>query len=321
MRKSAIVIGFGAFFITLALLLKFYAYPRLAVIPKDQNTSQTLVDNNAKFLDATSLKFVQGKITTVATVVADQKASKQLGGNKIVISQWQYTDNPGPDGKTAAPPISATTERYALDRSTGKAVSWQGAELDGNPTDYQGAYTIKLPFGLTKGKSYPYFDTTLGKPVDLAYQGTEKVRGMQTYKYTVAVPETVFTKMEIPGFLFGLAKDSPAQNADRTYKNDITIWADPVTGVFMKIQQHQVQTVKIPNHDPLTVMNTVSVMDDATIKKNVDEYSSKAQQLGALKVAPWVLLPLGVILVLIGLIMLLLSGRSSSEARARHQES
>ncbi len=315
MRKSAIVIGFGAFFVTLALLLKFYAYPRLAVIPKDQNTSQTLVDDHAKFLDATTLKFVEGKIVTVATVVADQKASKQLGGNKMVINQWQYTDNPGPDGKIAAPPISATTQRYALDRSTGKAVAWSGTRLDGSPTDYQGAYVIKLPFHLTKGKSYPYFDTTLGKPVDLAYQGTEKVRGMETYKYTVKVPETVFTKMEIPGFLFGLGKSSAAQNADRTYANDITIWADPITGVFMKMQQHQVQTVQIPNHAPLTVMDTTSVMDDATIKKNVDEYSSKGQQLNALGIAPWVLLPLGALLILVGLVMLVFSTRSTTAGR------
>lgn len=319
MRKSAIVIGFGAFFVTLALLLKFYAYPRLAVIPKDQNTSQTLVDDHARFLDATSLKFMQGKILTVATVVADQNASKKLGDNKVVISQWQYTDNPGPDGTLKAPPISATTQRYALDRSTGKAVPWQGTELNGNPTDYQGAYVIKLPFNLTKGKSYPYFDTTLGKPVDLAYQGTAKVRGMQTYKYNVKIPETVFTKKEIPGYLFGLAKDSAAQNADRTYANDITIWADPVTGVFMKVQQHQVQTVKIPNHEPLTIMDTTSVMDDATVKKNVDEYSSKGQQLHALGVAPWVLLPLGLLLILVGLIVLLLGSRSKTGATARHR--
>lgn len=319
MRKSAIVIGFGAFFVTLALLLKFYAYPRLAVIPKDQNTSQTLIDNNAKFLDATSLTFKQGKIVTIATVVADKAATAKIGGDKMVISQWQYTDNPDSAGKLAAPPISATTQKYALDRATSKAVPWQGTQLNGNPTDYQGAYVIKLPFNLTKGKTYPYFDTTLGKPVEMTYQGTEKVRGMETYKYNVKVPETVFAKKEIPGFLFGMAKSSPGQNADRTYQNDITAWADPVTGVFMKMQQHQVQTVQIPNHDPLTIIDTVSTFDDATIKKNVDEYSSKGMQLNALGVAPWVLLPLGVVLILIGLIMLVLSSRTSPAGNGRHR--
>lgn len=308
MRKSAVVIGFGAFFLTLALLLKFYAYPRLAVIPKDQNTSQTLVDSKANFLDVASLSFKKDSpIQTTATVVADKNAPKGVSGDPLIINQWQYTDSvenasKDPDDKTKAPPISATVQRYAIDRKTGKTLKWDGTELNGEPVDYQGSYTIKLPFNLEK-KTYPYFDTTLAKPVDLEYKGTEKVRGMETYKFEVTIPDTVFQKQETPGMLFGLSKDSPAQNADRSYANQITVWADPVTGVFMKMQQHQVQKLSIPNHDPITVMDTTSVMDDKTVKKNVDEYSSKGGQLNALGVAPWVLLPLGLILIVIGAIM------------------
>lgn len=321
MRKSAIVIGFGAFFLTLALLLKFYAYPKLAVIPKDQNTSQTLVDPNAKFLDVPTLSFKQGKIQTVATVVVDKAATDKLGGNNLVLNQWQYTDTvenaAKPEGdKTKTPPISATIQRYALDRATGKTVKWDGTELDGKQVDYQGSYTIKLPFGLEKGKSYPYFDTTLAKPIDLTYQGTEKVRGMETYKYTLAVPDTVFKVEPTPGFLFGLSKDSPAQQAKRSYANNITVWADPVTGVFMKMEQHQVQKLTIPEHDPITIMDTTSVMDDATVKKNVDEYSSKGTQLNALGAAPWLLMPLGLILLVVGAIMALMSNGRRNQKTA-----
>lgn len=312
MRKSAIVIGFGAFFLTLALLLKFYAYPRLAVIPKDQNTSQTLVDPKANYLDVASLSFKKDSpIQTTATVVADKNAAKGLSSDALIINQWQYTDGvenakKAQDDKTKNPPISATVQRYAIDRKTGKTLKWDGTELNGEPVDYQGSYTIKLPFNLEK-KSYPYFDTTLAKPVDLEYKATEKVRGMETYKFEVTIPDTEFMKQETPGMLFGLAKESPAQNASRSYANQITVWADPVTGVFMKMQQHQVQKLSIPNHDPITVMDTTSVMDDATVKKNVDEYSSKGGQLKALGVAPWVLMPLGLILIIVGAIMALMA--------------
>lgn len=317
MRKSAIVIGFGAFFLTLALLLKFYAYPRLAVIPKDQNTSQTLVDPKANFLDVASLSFKKDTpIQTTATVVAEKNTPKGLSGDALIINQWQYTDSvdnakKAQGDKTKAPPISATVQRYAIDRKTGKTLKWNGTEINGEAADYQGAYTIKLPFGLEK-KSYPYFDTTLAKPVDLEYKGTEKILGMETYKYQVVIPDTVFTKQETPGSLFGLAKESPAQNADRSYGNEITVWADPVTGVFMKMQQHQVQKLTIPNHDPVVVMDTTSVMDEKTVKKNVDEYSSKGAQLNALGVAPWALLPLGLILLVVGAIMAIVSGQRHS---------
>ena len=319
MRKSAIVIGFGAFFLTLALLLKFYAYPRLAVIPKDQNTSQTLLDPKANFLDVASLSFKKdAPIRTTATVVADAKAGKKVGDDVLIINQWQYTDSvenaeKQEGDKSKNPPISATVQKYAIDRKTGKTLKWEGTELNGESVDYQGSYTIKLPFGLEK-KSYPYFDTTLAKPVDLEYKGTEKIKGMETYKYQVSIPETVFKKQKTPGSLFGLPKTSPAQDAERSYSNDITVWADPVTGVFMKMQQHQVQKLTIPDHDPVVAMDTVSVMDDKTVKKNVDDYSKKAAQLNALGVAPWALMPLGIILLVVGALMAIISGRRD----ARH---
>lgn len=51
MRKSAIVLGFGAFFLTCGLLFKFYAYPRLAVVPLDQNTRQVVEGPDSTYLD------------------------------------------------------------------------------------------------------------------------------------------------------------------------------------------------------------------------------------------------------------------------------
>lgn len=320
MRKSAIVIGFGAFFLTLALLLKFYAYPRLAVIPKDQNTSQTLVDEKANYLDVASLSFKKDSpIQTTATVVADEKAAKGISDDALVLNQWQYTDSvenakKQQGDKTKNPPISATVQRYAIDRKTGKTLKWDGTELNGEKVDYQGSYTIKLPFNVEK-KTYPYFDTTLAKPVNLEFKGEEKVRDMETYKFQVVIPDTVFTKQEVPGSLFGLPKEAPAQNADRSYGNQITVWADPITGVFMKMEQHQVQKLTVPNREPITVMDTTSVFTDDTIKKNVDDYSSKGKSLNALSVAPWVLMPLGLILLVVGAIMAVMS---KSRRQPRH---
>lgn len=94
MRKSAIVIGFGAFFVTMALLLKFYAYPNLAVIPKDQNTGQTLSDPDAYFFNANTLKFNRGELVTKLAVVVNKELTKKAGGNTLVIDQWQYSNTP-----------------------------------------------------------------------------------------------------------------------------------------------------------------------------------------------------------------------------------
>ncbi|TWE12641.1 DUF3068 domain-containing protein [Rudaeicoccus suwonensis] len=300
MRKSAIVIGFGAFFVTMALLLKFYAYPNLAVIPKDQNTGQTLSDPDAYFFNANTLKFNRGELVTKLAVVVNKELTKKAGGNTLVIDQWQYSNTPG-DAAAGKPPMEAYHAQFAINRKTGLPVKYADDNQDNIPTTHEG-YTIKFPFGLKKNKSYAYWDTTLEKAIPLKYSGTQTIDGMETYKYTVDIPTTVYEKYEVPGFLFGLGQSSPGQNADRTYANQRTIWADPVTGVFMKVQENQTQTVEIPGHAPVTVLKTDTVMDPSTVKANVDEYKTKATQLKALIAAPVILGILGVLLIVGGIV-------------------
>lgn len=312
MRKAAVMIGFGAFFLTMALLMRFYAYPKLAVVPLNQNTQQTVADDNAKYFDADKVKAGSGKILTKATVVADkaasEKVSKELGRDVVVIDQWQSTDNFDDKGQVKAPPMSATTQRVAIDRSTGEAVKWDGNELNGKPVDIKGQ-TIKFPFQVDKDAKYEYWDTTLAKAIPVKFAGEDKINGMKTYKFTQSVPKTTFTKMDVPGEIFGLEKGK--QTADRTYANERTIWVDPVTGVMMKLQEKQKQTLELEGQEPVNAMDTTSTMTPETVAKNVDEYKSKGSQLNILRNwAPLVLGLLGLLALVLGLIVSMRSRRS-----------
>nr|WP_279538874.1 DUF3068 domain-containing protein [Allobranchiibius sp. GilTou38] len=313
-RKSAIVIGFGAFFLTLALLLQFYAFDKLTVIPADTNTQQVLSDNNAKFFDADTLSFKQGTVTTRQTVVADKKASDAEGKNSIVLDINQSTDN-----NNQAPPIDAFTSHFALNRHTGKVIDCCNDNMNGKPVQHQG-YTVKFPFGAGKG-SYPYWDNTLQKPMTMTYAGTDKIRGLSVYRYHGVVPQTTYTKQAIPGFVFGGAKDSPGVNADRAYANDRTIWVEPQTGAFIKVEEKEVVTLTDPaNGKSVKGIDTDQVMNDATVKANVDEYKGKASQLKLLKLMPWVLGVLGLILLVVGIVLLLIGGRGDRAERADDTE-
>ena len=121
MRKAAILIGIGAFCVTMALLLKFYAYDKLAVVPYDQNTRQLVVDDSATFFDADNVRPGSGKLTTTVTVIGDpdesERASEQTGRNVAVMSKGQVSDNNG-----EAPPMDASRQTFAIDRTTGEAV-------------------------------------------------------------------------------------------------------------------------------------------------------------------------------------------------------
>lgn len=314
LRKLALpfLIGLGAFLIVMALGLKFWAPDKLAIIPLDQNTRQVLNDQNAKFFDADTLSYKEGPVTTTLVVAADKAASEKLGGNKVILNKWQVTDN-----NNTPPPMAANSARYAVDRNTGLPKEWSGTTVnDGingdQPATVEG-YTIKFPFG-TQKTTYPYWDDTLKRTMDMKYVSTESINGLEVYKFEGTVPETTFRKQEVPGAIFGLGASSPGQDADRTYANTRILWVEPQTGVFIKASEHQVQRFKIPGHEPALAVDTTQVMTPATIKENTDYWGQKAFLLKVLHIMPWILGPLGV-LTLLGapLVARLLNRRDEEE--------
>lgn len=311
MRKSAIVIGFGAFFVTMALLLKFYAFDRLAVIPADQNTKQVAVDKNAYLFDAGTLKFHHTTLTTTIGAVAQKDESKKFGHNSAIFSKWQYSSIP--QTKTAQ---QGFTEKFAVDRHTGKVIKWDGDQENGKAIEHKG-YTVKFPFGAKK-TTYPYWDSSIEKTMNMEYAGTEKIDGLQVYRYEGSVPRQTLTTeptKDTPGFLFGGSKSSPGVKAKYDYANDRTIWVEPQTGAFIKVSEGQKQWLTDPKtNKSVQVLQTTSVFDNATIKSNVDEYKGKASQLKALKIAPWALGILGILLLIGGAVMAVLLGRRNNEA-------
>lgn len=307
MRKAAVMIGFGAFFITMALLMRFYAYPKLAVIPQDQNTQQLVKDDRATYFDAPTVKPGAGKILTKVTVVADKAASKkasdELGRNVVVVDQWQSTATVKSDGSLSKPPMDAYTAHYAVDASTGAAIEgWKDSTKDGKPFNPSGQ-TVKFPFNTSKDGSYEYFDSTLNKAFPVKFAGEEKLKGLTVYKFTQSVPRTKFTTMDVPPTIFGLP-DGNGVVADRFYQNERTLWIEPTTGVMMKVQEKQHQELVVPNAKPVNAMTTTSTMTDETVTKNVDEYKTKATQLKILRVtAPIVLGLIGLLALALGLFM------------------
>lgn len=324
MRKSAVIVGFGAFFLTMALLLKFYAYDHLAVVPIDQNTQQTLNDPNATYFDARTVGFKTGELITRVTAVADKKASEDYGKNTVVLDKWQITNDPeGWRGNNQGKwqPQAASQERVAINRHTGLPVHCCDESIDGNPVSHEG-YQIKLPFNVDKNTTYNYWDGNQRKAFPLKFQGEEKVNGLTTYKYLWQTPEGVYEKQDVPGSLFGGSKDSAGVNADRSIQTTSTIWVEPQTGVFIKVIQHQQEWVVAPGKSKVQVLNTTQQMDSATVKKNVDDYKTKSMLLKQLRTTlPLVLGLLGIALLIIGILTAIFSGRRrGGAAHARRDD-
>ena len=116
--------------------------------------------------------------------------------------------------------ITASIDRFATDRVTALAVEDKNLPADaGSPrrVDQQ------VPFDVEK-KTYPFWDGDIGRAVDIDYQGTETLFGLETYEFSYTVKDEPIEVAEgIPG----------------TYDNVVTVWVDPKTGSIVKSGQDQ----------------------------------------------------------------------------------
>lgn len=311
MRKllPAILIGIGAFLITMGLLFRFYAVPRLAVAPTDQNSRQTVVGPNSTFFDAESLTVQTGTLTSIATVIGDPKASeeasKQTGRDLAVWDKGQITDN-----NDTQPPMEASDARIVFDRYTGEAVDCCGATSNGEPMTFKGQL-VKWPF-FTEKKTYQYWDGSTNQAYDAEFKGVESIDGLEVYRFQQTVPRTKTEDREVPAKIFGLP--DTAIMAERYYSNERTFWVEPVTGVMIKLTEKQYQTLEYPGAEPVIAVQTESTFSPETVAQNVADYRTKATLLAAIKgPVPGVMVPLGIALLLAGIGLSLLWQRRPDE--------
>ena len=144
MKKLGLVLtGLGAFMLVVALLLKVYAYPALAVAPKDQNSLTVLFGPDATIFDTRSLTEIQTDLTTRVITVGDVAAAEEQDGVVVWLSK---TSTRSADGVVR----SRDVELAAFDDHTGEAVNCCGEYLEEEegvqePVEHQGLLS-KFPF-------------------------------------------------------------------------------------------------------------------------------------------------------------------------------
>ncbi len=305
----AIIMFVGAFILTMGLLFRFYAYPQLAVVPTDQNTTQKVQDPDAEFFDADNVRPGSGELTTTARIIGDPEASaaasEESGQDIAVWNSGQVSDNNDDNW-----PMDASTEVFVFDRHTGQAVNCCGESKNGEEVKRDGLL-VKFPFDAQKVDSYTWWDSTVGKSFPVTYEGQTDIQGMTAYEYSMTVPETKYATRELPGSLFGGAPTSPAVQADRYYSNERTFWVDPVTGVVLDRVEDQKQEFR-HNGKTVNALETTSRFTKDTVDTNVEEYKSKASLLKMVHTTlPIVFTILGLVLLLAGIVLSVLIGRRS----------
>ena len=301
-RSRVVLIGLGVFFVGIAALARFYAYPTLAVAPADQIAHTVSVGKDATIFSAADLKQKTGveleaRRTVRGDVVAAEKISKALNRKVVVYDTAVVTDDsknyqfPDDSSKTAELPLSFVQERVVLDAHTGEAVRWNPSgddnsgeyiattleqadrlKPDQNSALFKGhdGLVLKFPFG-TEKKTYSFWDTTLRKAFPIDFKGEEPLDGLNVYVFEQEIPKQEVPQakpLEVPGTLVGdSGKDSVV--VQRTYKNTRTLWVEPVTGAIIKGREQQLATIAYNGEDKLTATQVTIEYDAATVAKNV----------------------------------------------------
>jgi hypothetical protein len=299
-KLGVILIGLGAFFIVLAPMMRFYAYPQLAKAPQSQNTVSRLVGPDATVFDISTLKEITTDLTTVAKTVGDVKAAEDHGENTVVWVTSSSTKSS--DGVMR----SRDVERVAFEATKATAVNCCGefiesVEGEREPTKHRGLL-VKFPFN-TQKKTYDFWDGTLLRPVAIKYQSTGTVEGVKVYKFEHTIPATKVGSQDLPLSLLGLP-GSETVTADSMYSNTRTLWVEPNTGVILKRQEAQNNTLDYDGEPRITTTKVTTGYDDKTVKQNADEYGTLGTELNLLRnILPWVAVGIGILCVLAGLLV------------------
>ncbi|WEV79204.1 DUF3068 domain-containing protein [Janibacter cremeus] len=310
MRKyllPAIIMGVGAFILTMGLLFRFYAYPNLAVVPTNQNSTSVVQDPDATYFDADNVEPGSGELTTTVRIIGDpeasEAASEETGRDVAVWNMGQVSDNNGDNM-----PMAGSTSVAVFDRHTGEAINCCGESENGEEVEREGQ-VVKFPFDTKPVDTYQWWDATVGKAYPVTYVGEDTIQGMDLYKFTSEVPLTKYTTMELPGSLFGLAPSSPAVEADRFYSNERTFWVDPVTGVIIDRVEDQHQEFR-HGGESVNALTTTSSFTQETVDTNVEDYKSSSKLLALVHTTlPIAFTAIGLVLLLLGLVLSVIIGR------------
>lgn len=237
---TPILLGAGAFLLTMALALRFFVADRVLVAPTNLYQKTTLQATGASYFDARSLQDrTDATLTLTGTMRGDVKAAK---GNTAVWDVFQVLEDI-PNGGNE---VSVIQQRLAFDRGSGELKACCGTHVN-NDTSIKpsGLSGLFWPVGALERKTYQVFDASTKRSWPAEYQGTETIRGVKAYKFVQTIPDTVIGSLpEVPASLLGISGESRNVAADRYQRATVTYWVDPRSGITVHREQQVVQTLR-----------------------------------------------------------------------------
>jgi hypothetical protein len=234
----------GVLLLVAAPLLRFWVSPALAQSPRtpaggsatyaESGTLATLFDLES----ATSApRPVALKRTTTTTGDPAATTTAEADGlNVSVTNSVQSTVTV--DGRE----LAQLSFRQAADRHSQALVDCCGAAVNGLAVDMAGSGSpLRLPW-FTPPTSYPYFDPTLVRSVEMAYLGSDRIQDQPVDKFQQSTPATALGSVQVPGRLIG--SEQPTVRLSRVHSVIRTLWVDPTTGIILRSAERVRETLR-----------------------------------------------------------------------------
>ncbi len=292
---GAVLIAIGAFCATLALLLRFYVYGQLAVLPGDVEMRFPLVDESATYLDTSAWEKVEDAEVERVTTVDGSVRPGDDGG-----SAWEISVTTAAEDTM----LDHTDRRVIVDRTTGRAVNCCGEHVGGDRAVRQAGLVLYWPAGAA-GREYPFYDADIRAAPPMVLDGNENIGGVPTRRYVQRIEPTQIPEStrQVPATALGLERGDTVE-ASRWLELRRTYWVEPTSGYVVNATEERRETLRAEDRSGERVLLDAELaMPDGAVSEQAEQAENRAMVLSALRTwAPIGLGAVGAPLVLGGLV-------------------
>ncbi|WP_330464775.1 DUF3068 domain-containing protein [Micromonospora zamorensis] len=329
LRVGAALFGLGVLLLVFAAGLPFYVAPSVTKLPYDLEPTTSVAEaKNAKFLKLTrvgesvSIEVLQGDLVSSVEVIPQpddtrDRLPEELKGDAVIWDVYQTV-------RRADTPdvVSQYSTELALYRISGAAAPWKeqwlnesGAEQTpvGN-VNYSGQI-YKFPFGAGK-RDYQVFDRDLKRAVPAKFIGTEKIKGIEAYRFEQRIENEVLNTPEA-SLKPLLGRFAPgATSGQIVYSNTRTLWIDPVTGSYVNVREQQNKELRPDTGAATVLLDADFNYNDDTVSRSVETVKDNRFKIGLISFwGPIAAGVLGLIALVVGVWLV----TRTNDGAARHR--
>jgi hypothetical protein len=315
-----VLLTLGIFGVALGLLLRFYAYPKLAVAPLDPKAKTVAQGTGITVFYPGDLK-QRTDVTLTATRRIEGKIDSPDAKVNGDVAVWQMGLVTEDDNGTL---VDAVDQWVCVDRRTARAVQPCTDQRVNQDTNVQATgLQYKFPFNTHK-HDYAFYDVVTRQAPPMHFDGGEVINGLSVYRFVQTIPATKIADIDVPSNLAG-GTTTETVSAGRMYQNVRTVWVEPDTGSIVKGQEKQRQFLRGPDGRDGTVLldGTLTFTPDTVNAQVADAKKNSAKVRLLYQTGPRSLIGLGVLFLLAGLAVILVPRRSGAPSgrpvRYRHE--